>query len=259
MYPADAPFPVYCMRCFESDGWEGMTYGIEYALSKNFFEQFKELQRRVPRKGLMGQHATWTNSPYNNMAHELKNCYLLFNSDIDENCSYSSELERSQNCLDMLMADSCQYSYSCVGCMNCYQCFFSLNCESCSNVWFSKNMSGCSDCFGCVNLKNQKYCIFNEQYSKEDYHAQLASLWDGTFAKLESLEKEAAAFHARYPHRNMHGTHNTAVSGEYIYTSKNVRDSYIVYEGQDCRYCMWLLIKPNKDCYDYTQFGMNAT
>ena len=28
----------------------------------------------------------------------------------------------------------------------------------------------CQDCFGCVGLKNKSYCIFNKQYSKQEYN-----------------------------------------------------------------------------------------
>ena len=36
-------------------------------------------------------------------------------------------------------------------CTYCYECF------------------SCSNCFGCVGLKKKEYCIFNKQYSKEEY------------------------------------------------------------------------------------------
>ena len=28
----------------------------------------------------------------------------------------------------------------------------------------------CQNCFGCVGLKNKSYCIFNKQYSKQEYN-----------------------------------------------------------------------------------------
>ncbi|MBP7884916.1 hypothetical protein KAZ93_01885 [Patescibacteria group bacterium] len=34
----------------------------------------------------------------------------------------------------------------------------------------------CKNCFGCVGLKNHEYCIFNKQYSKEDYEVQVAKI-----------------------------------------------------------------------------------
>lgn len=258
MYPAGTPFPVYCMPCFESDQWNALDHGTAYDPSVSFFGQFKALRTRVPRKALVGAYSTWTNSEYNNMAHELKNCYLMFNSDYNENCLYGSEVERSQNCIDMTMADSCQFSYGCVGCMTSYQAFFCTDCESCNNVWFSKNLVGCSDCFGCINLRNKKHCIFNVQYTKEDYQEKLKSLLDGSRAAIEAAQEQAAELYLQHPQRYMHGTHNSNASGDYIYNSKNVNDSYIVFEGQECRYCMWLIVKPNKDCYDYTQFGENT-
>ncbi len=38
-----------------------------------------------------------------------------------------------------------------------------------NDVWYSYNCHSCQYCFGCVNLRNKKYCIFNKQYSKEEY------------------------------------------------------------------------------------------
>ena len=34
----------------------------------------------------------------------------------------------------------------------------------------------CQDCFGCCGLSGQQYCIFNKQYSKEDYENQVAKI-----------------------------------------------------------------------------------
>lgn len=42
---------------------------------------------------------------------------------------------------------------------------------NCNNVEYSLNCHGCSDLFGCLGLRNKKYCILNKQYSKEEYEA----------------------------------------------------------------------------------------
>ena len=34
----------------------------------------------------------------------------------------------------------------------------------------------CSDCFGCVNLRGQKYSIFNVPYSREEYKQKIQEL-----------------------------------------------------------------------------------
>jgi len=38
-----------------------------------------------------------------------------------------------------------------------------------SNVYYSSHIYYSSDIFGCVGLRNSKYCILNKQYSKEEY------------------------------------------------------------------------------------------
>ena len=43
----------------------------------------------------------------------------------------------------------------------------SLYCDNCNN---------CESCFGSVGLKNKKYCIFNKQYSKEEYEKLVSKI-----------------------------------------------------------------------------------
>ncbi len=75
-------------------------------------------------------------------------------------------------------------SYDCVqlfmGMENAYECVTcgdgSYNLRYCFNCWGeSRDLEYCSycvgsaDCFGCVGLSKKKYCIFNKQYTKEEY------------------------------------------------------------------------------------------
>ncbi|MEK7585709.1 MAG: hypothetical protein AAB477_00525 [Patescibacteria group bacterium] len=47
---------------------------------------------------------------------------------------------------------------------------FSLSCGGgCKNIFYCNYCMGCSDCFGCINLSKKQYCIFNKQYTKEEY------------------------------------------------------------------------------------------
>jgi hypothetical protein len=55
----------------------------------------------------------------------------------------------------------------------------------------------------------------------------------------------------------MHGVQNLESSGDYVYNSKFTKNSFIVTGAEHCKYCMWLIVKNNKDCYDFTQFGEN--
>ena len=258
MYPQDAPFPVYCQACYWSDKWDAKSYGRDYNFSVPFFEQFKKLNWSVPHVSLMGLHTTLINSEYNNLVSELKNCYLLFNSDHNENCMYGSEIENSKECCDTTMIESCQLCYQGINLTNCYNAKFSIDCENCQNMWFSKNCVGCTDCVGCMNLKNKKYHIFNEPYGKEEYTIKIKELNLDSREGLASAKRKVEEVMLKFPNKFIHGRQNMDVSGDYINHSKNVRNSYIALGAQDCRYCMWLIAKPSKDCYDLTQFGENA-
>src|SRR3989338_947095 len=258
MYHSNVSFPVYCMPCVWSDRWNPLWYGREYNFVASFFQQFQVLQNVVPRGALMGVYQTWINSEYNNFAQDLKNCYLLFNSDYNENCAYGSEVERSKDCFDIMMVDSCELSYFSVDIVKSYATHFSIDCEGCQNVWFSKNLTNCSNCFGCINLRNKQYYIFNKAYTKEIYLEELKNFDLGSAKVIGEMLKTASLFYLKFPHKFIHGRHNVNVSGDYIYHSKNTHDSYIATESENCRYCMWLLIKTTKECYDYSQFGENA-
>lgn len=38
-----------------------------------------------------------------------------------------------------------------------------------NNMEYSFNCHGCSNLFGCIGLRNKKYCVLNKQYGKEEY------------------------------------------------------------------------------------------
>ena len=56
---------------------------------------------------------------------------------------------------------------------------------SCTDSWFLQDCIGCTSCFGCTGLRSKSYCIFNEQYTKEEYKKKL-----GQAINLEALKKQ---------------------------------------------------------------------
>lgn len=46
---------------------------------------------------------------------------------------------------------------------------FVLTVWECLNAEYSFNCHGCNNIFGCVGLRKKNYCIFNKQYSKEEF------------------------------------------------------------------------------------------
>ncbi|KKR43888.1 MAG: hypothetical protein UU10_C0003G0025 [Parcubacteria group bacterium GW2011_GWF1_40_6] len=248
----------YCGECWWSDNWDTTSYGQDYDFSRPFFEQFKELLKKVPQQNLITMYKTLTNSSFVNMNHYLKDCYYLFNSDYNEKCMYGEELEHCMNCVDLTMAEGTELAYESVNCNKCYEIYYSVDCESSHDIWFSKNLVGCSNCFGCINLRSQQYCIFNEKYTREDYLKKLEEFDLNLYSFVKEIKKQSHEFWLKSPNKYMHGIQNLDSNGDYIYHSKYVKNSYVVEGGEYCKYCMWLIVKNNKECYDLTQFGQNT-
>jgi hypothetical protein len=56
-----------------------------------------------------------------------------------------------------------------LGCYNLKSCF---NCwDEARDLEYCVYSISCHDCFGCVGLYKKQYCIFNKQYTKEEYFA----------------------------------------------------------------------------------------
>jgi len=82
----------------------------------------------------------------------------------------------------------------------------------------------CTDCFGCVNLRNAKNCVYNKQFSKEEYESFMSSIYPLTSQKILSFEEKFWELVKKFP---MNGTRNVAsinISGVNIKNSKNLSD-----------------------------------
>jgi hypothetical protein len=256
MYSPDKEMVVYCMPCWWADDWDGLEYGIDYDSSRPFLEQLMELHRRTPYQAMESAYLTNVKSDYCNALGHCKNSYLIFWADYCENAHYGTFLNNLKDSLDCYRMKDCELCYENIGCNKCYRTFFSQECDSSSDVWFSRALSGCVNCFGCVNLRNKSYCIFNEQYTKEEYFAKLKEFRLESRSGLQEMRIRASRFWEEHPRRAYIGNSlNVNVSGDYIYESKNARDAYMVTGVEDSRYVQFVSVGPARDCYDYSGWG----
>lgn len=74
MYEPDAPYVVYCQKCWWSDNWDAKDYGIDFDDTKPFLEQWNELLHQTPILGLSVDSTTGEYSPYTNHTGNSKSC-----------------------------------------------------------------------------------------------------------------------------------------------------------------------------------------
>jgi len=258
IYPPESGIVVYSDEDFRSDVWDPMSYGVDYDFSRPFFEQILELMKKVPRPARNYTVGSMINSDYSGNASYCKNCYLLFNVMYGEDCAYGNGVNHSKNCIDVSHITKSERCYNSFWLLNCNRAHFCSQCVDSFNVWFCKDCLGCNNCFGCMNLRNKKYCIFNIQYSKEEYEERIVTMKLNSWKGIENAQKEAHEFWMKNPNKYHQGVKNSNCTGAYVTNSKNVKYGYLVRECEDCKYVQYLQSPPaSKNCYDLTIWGQN--
>lgn len=259
IFSPDKNLTVYCMPCWWADDWDGTEYGMDYDPSRPFLDQVYELSRKTPWQALEDAYTTNINSDYVNGTAWVKNCYLTYWADFCENVLYSVFLGHLKDSLDCYRMSNSELCYEDIGCNKCFRTFFSEECEACADVWFSRNCSGCTNCFGCVNLRNKSYYIFNKPYSKDEYFEKLKEFNLHSRSALTEIKKQVYEFWNLHPRRAYTGNSlNVNVSGDYIYESKNTHDAYMATGVEDSRFVQFLSVNSTKDSYDYSGWGNGA-
>ncbi len=258
LYPPESGIIVYTDEDFRSDLWNPMDFGVEHDFSKSFFAQFLELVKRVPRPARNYFVDTMINSDYSANCGYLKNCYLLFNADHNEDCAYGNGLTYVKNCYDVSHCDNSERCYESFWIKNCNRAHYCSQCVDSFEIWFCKDCLGCNNCFGCMNLRNKKYCIFNEQYTKENYENKISSMKLNSWKGIMKAQELAHEFWEKFPNKYHQGIKNINSTGAYVTNSKNVQNGYLVRECEDCKYIQYMQSLPSsKNCYDFTIWGQN--
>ena len=256
LYPEESGRKVVTEKEWFSDSWEGMEYAVDCDFSKIFLEQLKQLTKEVPVYNLNTSYAV--NSPYSANTTALKNCYLCFGSNYSENCMYGNGIDYTKDSIDNSHVFHSERCYECFWLQNCYQCYFTIMSVESRNLWFCRDCLGCSDCLGCVNLRKSSYCIFNKKYSKEDYLKELKKMNLNTAFGILKTKRKAREFWKTQPTKYSQGLKNLNSTGSYVTNCKNVNDSFLIREGENMRYCQYLQVPKNKDCYDVSVWGNNV-
>lgn len=236
-----SPYSVVEPNAWWSDAFDGLEYGRPFDFSRPFFEQFAELHLQVPKLAI--QNSKSENSDYTNYATENKNCYLCVGAANNESCFYSYRILGCTNVSDSFDVAKCENCYECVHGTQLYGCRFCTGCHNSSFLVHCEECRGCHDCFGCADLVQKSYCIFNQQYSKEEYQARLADLMPDGIAPKSCPDR-------------IHSTARTSLvscensSGDQLLNCANCECCYTLKGSVDCRYVS--TGENNRDCADCT-------
>ena len=241
---------------WHSDNWDATKHAQEYNFSESFFNQIFDLERKIPINNLNSQRMI--NSLYSANSSASKNCYLCFNANFLENCMYGNAINYSKDCIDNSHIKNSERCYECFWLDKCYQCYFSIMSVESHHLWFCRDCLGCNDCFGCVNLRKSSYCIFNKQYSKEEYEKEIEKMKLNSISGVLEAREKSRVFWQTQLNKYHQGLKNLNSSGSYVSNCKNVNDSYLTKESENMRYCQYMEESGNKDNYDTSVWGENT-
>ncbi len=251
-YPPDSPYKVYKQEYWYSDALEATEYGMDADFDRPFFDQFNELNTKVPKFALFTDYLHDENSPYTNSAGKNKNCYMIFDSDENWNCYYSYGMNKSKDSLDCYRVQNLELCYEVVDSKDCFKCRYTYNSSNCHDSYFLNNCTGCRNCIYCSNLVNKEYHVFNEPVSKEEYEKIIADF--GKYDYLTDKLKKFQEFKLKFPQKYMRGVQNENVLGNHVVNSKNAYMCFDSMNMWDCRYCNQIFMSA-KTCMDVHESG----
>lgn len=227
IYSPDKPYKVYKSDYWYSDKWDALDYGQDIDFSKPFFEQFAELQSKVPRLAL--SNAKGINSEYCNMTFNNKNCYLIFGGDFNEDSMYGMLCMHNRNVVECDYSNNCELCYEIQDCVECYNTDFATDCKNCHDCSYIQNCIGCGDCILCTNLINKSLHIENKPVTKEEFEKRKKELLanrEKTYEKfLELREKRVVKFAYQNSCENC--------TGNYLKHCKNCQNCFDAAECED--------------------------
>jgi hypothetical protein len=135
-------------------------------------KRFKTHRLTFPHRANIVERGENVSGNFIRSSRNVLNCFDVENIEDCANCAW---LHNSRDCMDIyafgLPAELC-YENSGIG-WNAYRTFFSFQSSGSRDIWYCANVNYSSCCFGCSGMVRKEYCIFNRQYSKQDYE-QLA-------------------------------------------------------------------------------------
>lgn len=134
---------------------------------RSAFGRFKQIvgEKAIHKASIITQCENSTGGHLFN-SKNLKRSYFVFDS---EDCSYCYDCGEIKNCVDTFEPFQGELQYETHGCNKGYNLIVDSKCYTNNNLSYCQYCWNSAYLFGCFGLKRKQYCVFNKQYSKEEY------------------------------------------------------------------------------------------
>lgn len=202
------------------------------------FEEYQKLINSLPHPTGTFTLTQDNSRNFGDYIFNSTNIYFGFDVLDSNNCHYVFDSIECKDCIDCTHLYQCQRCYDCVQSYKSFDLSYCDYCAACIECYFCLRCKELQNCFGCVELINKQYCIFNKQYSKEEYKQKVQELLKDppskNLKKLYELAKDYPAPHKALPRRT---PNINSPYGNYIYRSINC---YYCFDGTTLTSCGYL-------------------
>ncbi|OGN28634.1 MAG: hypothetical protein A3A33_01080 [Candidatus Yanofskybacteria bacterium RIFCSPLOWO2_01_FULL_49_25] len=201
-----------CSNCFGSTSLRNRQYVFfnEQLTKDQYQAKMKELmlgkrsvlrEYRVKFEELMRTaiHRATTNvntvNAIGDMLENCRNCYWAFRSTsgTSENVRYIWSFNDAKDVMDLYGTSQSSRVYGSTAIVDAQDIKFSVMIRTGREVEYSVECRNCEQCFGCIGLRDKKYCIFNQQYEPEEYWKRVDQIKTAMLARGEYGEFFAEA------------------------------------------------------------------
>ena len=229
----DCPFPVYDYKYFISDEFDPFAFGREYQDGSDPLEVLFEMRKKFPIPSFLNRDPSSVNCEYSNGGRNTKNGYYIFGCYGSEDLWYSVMAGKSKDVMDSRYAHKCEHVYSVFHSESIYKSSFIYFSKDCTDSMFLFDCRNCDNCFGCVNLRNKKYCAWNEQLSKENYEDFMKKAFP---LYRDDIKKYTAKLWDLVKKLPLNASRNTAVENVSGVMLSKMRNCYDVTESENSKH-----------------------
>ena len=256
IFPSECPFPVYDYQYFIGDEFDAFSFTKKYEQGESPMEKLFNLRKEFPMPSFLNRDPSCINSEYTNGGRDNKNCYFAMGCYTAEDVWYSNLVNKSRNVMDSRAVNNSEFVYDSLYSDRLYKTSSAYFSDSCTDSMFLFDCRNCTNCFGCVNLRNSKYCIFNEQYSKESYEEFMKSIKPFSHEVMKECKEKFWTLVKKLPMNAAHNIGSSNVSGVSVTKSSNLFDVVDADNSEHSRHCDGLL--SHKDSMDLLFSGGNS-
>lgn len=133
---------------------------------ENILRQFNDLKLKLPHRHMVSLKVDNCTGDY---IYESKNSHDCYDSQRAWDCAYLAQTIDMKDCHDCNYTEENELCHEYIAYYRNNNVQYSVGCFNSSNLQYCAYCISSKDLFGCIGLKHKQYCIFNKQYTKEEY------------------------------------------------------------------------------------------